>query len=538
MQFRIPAIGHLSAILIISAFLAATENVRFFAETVKVYPVTENWPFLISAAIVLTCAIALVLAVFSLVAPLRVAGTIFLFVAASAGYFSDTLGVAIDTEMIRNTIRTDTAEAGDMLSMGLAMRVGFLAILPAILLWIVPIKPCTFRWREVKLAGTAFGAIAVTVFAMIPFSDTYASYFREHKPLRYYTNPTYPIYSAFKFAIDTGRSRAEPHTVRTRLTNAGLPEEDEHHDLVIFVVGETARADHIGLNDYNRQTTPKLATKENLFSFKKMRSCGTSTAISVPCLFSLDPRESFDLGTSDWTENTVDVLQRAGVNVLWRDNNSGPQGVADRIGFQMFNTADVNPDCDSVECRDLGMLDGLDDYLARQDNDVLIVLHQKGSHGPAYFKRYPDEFRHFIPDCREIELNKCSEEEIVNAYDNTILYTDHFLNAVVELLERHQDQYEPTMLYVSDHGESLGELGVYLHGMPYFMAPEPQTHVPFIVWAGENSDIDREHLNSLVDRQLTHDDISRVLLQLFEIEIGDVRPEPVSGVMPMADDDE
>ncbi len=220
--------------------------------------------------------------------------------------------------------------------------------------------------------------------------------------------------------------------------------------------------------------------------------------------------------------------------MLWRDNNSGPQGVADRVGYQMFTQPEVNPDCD-IECRDSGMLAGLDDYLAKQNSDVLIVLHQKGSHGPAYYKRYPDAFRQFTPDCRDSDLGKCTAEEIVNAYDNTILYTDDFLDRVLDLLSRHQDRYEPTMLYVSDHGESLGEMGVFLHGMPYFMAPDAQTHVPLLVWAGANSDVDRDRLFEIKDKPATHDDLSRILLQLFEIEIGEVRPEPVNGVMPMTE---
>lgn len=534
MPLRMPQIGHPLIIFLISAFLAATANLRFFEETVNVYPVAENWPFLVSAAIVLTCAIALVTALLSLLFPIKAVGIGLFMLAAVVGHFSDTLGITIDTEMIRNTLYTDAAEAGDMVSMTLGLRILVLGIVPSVVLWFLPIKPCPLRWRQARVAAAALGAVAVTVAVILPFSDTYASYFREHKPLRYYTNPTYPIYSAVKFALENGGDVAQDHTVETRMRDAALPDGDKAHDLVILVLGETARADHFGLNGYARSTTPNLSSRQDLVSFSNMRSCGTSTAISVPCLFSLDPRESFDIESARWTENTVDVLARAGVTVLWRDNNSGPQGVADRVGYQMFTAADVNPICD-VECRDEGMLSGLDDYLDTQKNDVLIVLHQKGSHGPAYFKRYPEAFRRFTPDCRDIDLGKCSAEEIVNAYDNTILYTDHFLDRVIALLQRHQDRYEPTMLYVSDHGESLGELGIFLHGMPYFMAPDAQTHVPFIVWAAETSDVDREKLVEIKDRPATHDDLSRILLQLFEIEIGDVRPEPVKGVMPMSE---
>ncbi len=533
-MLRFPKVGHFTLVCVIALFLTATANIRFFQETEAVYPLAQEAMFLASAAIVLACVMALVTAVFSFFLPLRMVGTFLLLLAAGVGHFSDTMGITIDTEMIRNAIGTDVDEAGDLITGALALRVLLLGVLPSALLWLIPISPTGLPRRQVQLLATAVGSVVIIVAAMAPFSDTYASYFREHKPLRYYTNPTYPIYSAGKFAMTFTGETAAGHSVETRMEDAVISPEDEAHDLVILVVGETARADHFGLNGYARQTTPKLAAREDLVSFSNMRSCGTSTAISVPCLFSLDPRESFDIDSARWTENTVDVLARAGVTVLWRDNNSGPQGVADRIGFQMFTNPDVNPDCD-VECRDVGMLAGLDDYLDKQNNDVLIVLHQKGSHGPAYYKRYPEEFRQFTPDCRDSDLGKCSEEEIVNAFDNTILYTDHFLDRVIALLERHQDRYEPSMLYVSDHGESLGEMGIFLHGMPYFMAPEAQTHVPFIVWAGASSDIDRDKLVQIKDQPATHDNLSRILLQLFEIEIGDVRPELVKDVMPMTD---
>lgn len=531
---RFPKAGHITLVCVIALFLTATANIRFFQETEAVYPLSQQAPFLASAAFVLTCTMALVTAVLSMAVPIRVVGTFLFLLAAVAGHFSDTMGIAIDTEMIRNALGTDVDEAGDLITTTFVVRLLLLGVLPSLLLWLVPIAPIGLPRRQLRLFATGAACIVLTVAAMAPFSDTYASYFREHKPLRYYTNPTYPIYSAGKFVFSRQEVIAAGHSVEHRMTDAVLPLQDEAHDLVILVVGETARADHFGLNGYARDTTPKLSKRQDLVSFSAMRSCGTSTAISVPCLFSLDPRESFDIESARWTENTVDVLARAGVTVLWRDNNSGPQGVADRVGFQMFTSEDVNPVCD-VECRDEGMLAGLDDYLDKQNSDVLVVLHQKGSHGPAYYKRYPEAFRKFTPDCRDSDLGKCSAQEIVNAYDNTILYTDHFLDQVVSLLQRHQDRYEPTMLYVSDHGESLGEMGIFLHGMPYFMAPEGQTHVPFVVWAGATSDVDRERLAALKDKPATHDDLSRILLQLFEIHIGDVRPELVQGVIPMTE---
>jgi lipid A ethanolaminephosphotransferase len=287
-----------------------------------------------------------------------------------------------------------------------------------------------------------------------------------------------------------------------------------------MVVGETARADRFSLNGYERRTNPLLA-RLGVISFTDFSSCGTSTAISVPCMFDIHERENFSSSESAATENALDVLRHAGVTVLWRDNNSNSKGVADRIAIEDFHSPETNPVCDT-ECRDVGMLSGLREYIDRQQSgDILIVLHQMGSHGPAYFKRYPDEFHVFVPTCDTKQLDDCSESEIGNAYDNSILYTDYFLSQVIELLRSYDDRFETVMLYASDHGESLGESGIYLHGLPYWLAPDAQTRVPVILWFGRNyHDVDVAAMRQLRDEPLSHDNLFHTLLGLFEIDSG------------------
>jgi lipid A ethanolaminephosphotransferase len=213
------------------------------------------------------------------------------------------------------------------------------------------------------------------------------------------------------------------------------------------------------------------------------------------------------------------VLQHAGVSILWRDNNTGSKGVALRVPVEDFSTPELNPVCDD-ECRDVGMLHGLRDYIDGQaSGDILIVLHQMGSHGPAYFKRYPREFRAFVPTCDTNQLDSCSEPEIGNTYDNTILYTDHFLGEVIGFLRSYDDRFETVMLYAGDHGESLGEAGLYLHGLPYWLAPDAQTRVPLILWFGKNyHDVDVDAMRQLRDEPLSHDNLCHTLLGLFEID--------------------
>ena len=168
-----------------------------------------------------------------------------------------------------------------------------------------------------------------------------------------------------------------------------------------------------------------------------------------------------------------------------------------------------------------GCLVNLQSYIDEQDNrDVLIVLHSMGSHGPAYYKRYPEQFEVFLPVCRTNQLNECSDEEISNAYDNTILYTDYFLSKVIGLLKNNSQESDTAMFYISDHGESLGEGGLYLHGMPYFMAPDEQINIPAFMWFDEGLtkvfDIDAIKKNSELAK--SHDNLFHTLLGLMDVE--------------------
>jgi lipid A ethanolaminephosphotransferase len=205
--------------------------------------------------------------------------------------------------------------------------------------------------------------------------------------------------------------------------------------------------------------------------------------------------------------------------VLWRDNNSSSKGVAERVAFEDFRSPEVNPECD-IECRDVGMLNDLQAYIDAQDSDILIVLHQMGNHGPAYYKRYPSEFEKFTPTCKSEELSSCTDAEIGNSYDNAILYTDYFLSQVIALLKTNTPRFETAMLYIGDHGESLGENGLYLHGMPYMLAPVEQTAVPMIVWAGDSSDVDAGGSLAIKDGVNNHDGLAHTLLAMFEVDPG------------------
>ncbi|HHB0951760.1 TPA: phosphoethanolamine transferase, partial [Vibrio cholerae] len=243
----------------------------------------------------------------------------------------------------------------------------------------------------------------------------------------------------------------------------------------------TARADHFSLNGYARETNPELS-KQDIVNFTQVRSCGTSTAVSVPCMFSQYPREDYSDKKAKTHEGLLDILQRAGVQVLWLENNSDCKGTCLRVPNRDIPKTQPSPFCDGKNCLDESLLVGLQEYIDGLQDDAIIVLHSDGSHGPEYYERYPKEMERFQPVCRTNQLGSCSKEELVNVYDNTILYTDHFLTKVIELLKRNADKRDTAMIYVSDHGESLGENGVYLHAAPYSIAPQAQIHVPMVMW--------------------------------------------------------
>ena len=358
--------------------------------------------------------------------------------------------------------------------------------------------------------------LVLAVSMIMLFGNFYASFFREHKALRYYANPSYSIYSAVKYA--NGFIRHEPHSVAPIGLDARIPANDTHRELIIFVLGETARADRFSLNGYAKPTNP-LLMKEGVLSFSNIWACGTSTAVSVPCMFSNLGQSGYSDKKARATENVLDVLKHAGVNVLWLDNNSDSKGVALRVPYESYKTADKNPVCD-VECRDEGMLADVQAYInGHPRGDIFIVLHQMGNHGPAYYKRYPASFEKFTPACKTNQLEKCSKEEIDNAYDNAILYTDYFLSQVIAMLKRHSAGFESAMFYISDHGESLGERGVYLHGLPGIIAPDTQRRVPGIMWFGKGFDeVDIKSLAAKRDRKYTHDNIFHTVLGFMEIE--------------------
>ena len=510
-------------------FICILGNITFINQVNLVYPWSDNLLFIISLSVVAILVTLIITTTLWLLLPLKLVLAVLLLISASCGFFVDSYGVVIDDVMIQNLFETNTDEAFDLFSSQMFIRVTLLALLPIGLLYFIELPALTMKSKLRQQLVTVSISCALIIALIALFSSQFTTFFREHKPLRFYLNPIYPIYS-FGYFVNSQLSTPAQQAFKSYSFNQTTNGKIEKDKLVIVVVGETVRASNLSINGYPRNTMPLLNTRNDLVHYQDYSACGTSTAISVPCMFSFDGKAQFEVKTEKLQENSLDILSNAGVNVLWRDNNSSSKGVADRLTYENFKTAELNTIC-TPECRDIGMLVGLEDYLQSHTGDTVIVLHQMGNHGPAYFKRYPEDFNLFSPACNTNELSQCSQQEIINAYDNALAYTDYFLAQTIRFLEQQSQRYETAMIYVSDHGESLGENGIYLHGMPYFLAPEEQTKVPMLAWFGKETSIDISQVTAISQTRLNHDSLSYSLLDYFDISLTK-RPSPYPLLFP------
>ena len=438
---------------------------------------------------------------------------------AFSSYYMSTFTVFLDPGMLRNVLRTDVKEASELFNVGMLPYLLVFAVLPLLLLFRIGLRREPMRRAlPIRLVALVVALLLGGGSIILLFHDL-APLMRNNKEIRYLITPANYLYSlANVLTTDASNARRPRLQIGLDAKLADSWQQRKKPALFVFVVGETARAANWGLSGYARQTTPELA-KLDVINFSKVTSCGTNTEVSVPCMFSPMSREEYK--SSQHKESLLDVVQRAGVPVLWRDNNSGCKGACDRVPYEDLSNAKDPQLCQGNECYDEILLKGLAERLQRQPGNLLLVLHQKGSHGPAYYLRYPQAFEQFKPVCRTNKLQECDRQSIVNAYDNTLLYTDHFLASTIRLLQQ-QSGYRSALWYMSDHGESLGENNLYLHGAPYAFAPETQTHIPMVQWispafaqsTGLNLDCLRQQAAS---QPASHDNLFHSVLGLLDI---------------------
>ena len=456
--------------------------------------------------------------------------------AAAAAHFMGAYGTVMDPTMMVNVLQTDAKETRDLLSWRLLGSLLLLGVLPTVWIWRQAIAPRSWPRRlGFNLAGLLGGLALMVGLAMSSFADL-ASTMRNHPSLRYMINPLASFWSLGVVAAESNRAPSGPPAVVAADAHWQPRDPQAKPRLLLLMVGETARAANFSLNGYARPTNPRLAALDVL-SFRQVSACGTSTAASLPCMFSHLGRSAF-LDQGGEQENLLDALQRAGLAVLWLDNQSGCKGLCERVPqAHATQAAGKTPLpaglCGDGECLDMALLHELDARLQgldaqRRQRGVVLVMHPMGSHGPAYFKRSPPELKPFMPECRSNALQQCPREQVLNAYDNSIVYADTVLAETIAWLQRQKD-FDVSLLYVSDHGESLGENNLYLHGVPYAVAPKEQTQVPWIVWLPESSarqyGVDKRCLQARLDQPLSHDWVSHTVLGLAEVRSGIYKPE-------------
>lgn len=446
--------------------------------------------------------------------------SLFMLLSTSAAYCMYSFGVGIDVGQVQNLLETDLKEATALFSLG--ALVFFAAVLfPALyLIWSAPNQQTLGQNLRGQSLSVLLSIAVIGLVAAIYYVD-YASLFRENRTLRDYLAPHNVMNGLKKYYQQHQPLQVVPFQHYATDAQRRSPEVQTKPTLMVVVLGETARAESFGLGGYPRNTTPQLSQRQVLY-FDQVSACGTSTAASVPCLFSGMQRAEYDDTLAKHREGLLDILQRVGYQVAWIDNNSGCKGACDRVSSVALLEAAKPTWCAGRDyCLDEILVETLADYLSRQPvADRVIVLHQIGSHGPSYYQRYPQQMTTFKPTCDSNAIQNCDRQALINSYDNSIVYTDHVLSRLIDQLAT-DTRYQSSLLYLSDHGESTGENGLYLHGAPYVFAPSQQTHVPMLAWF--SSEFTRQHsekircLRQKQHAKLSHDYFFHTVLGLSQV---------------------
>jgi lipid A ethanolaminephosphotransferase len=522
-------------ILISSLWIATVCNVPLWRELHRLPELhsLRGLAFAAGFGVIIAATMALLLSLLAWRWVLIPAITLSLFAAAFGAHFMLSYGVVIDTTRLVNALQTDMRETRDLMNMRMLLTVLGMAVLPCLWLWRQRVRQrSVLRQIGSNLLGVSMSCAVLVATLFLVFQD-FSSLMRNHTEIRYLINPLNSFYALGDIAAKPfQRDESKILPVGQDAQLAAPPGPAGKPPLLMLVVGETGRMGNFGINGYARATTPELA-KEHIATYQNAWSCGTNTAASVPCMFSHLGKKGYESRDANY-EGLLDILQRSGLGVVWIDNQSGCKGVCDRVP-NTDTTQLTDPElCVGGECFDEIMLRKAQARIEelpaeRRAKGVVIVLHQMGSHGPAYFKRVPAAFKKFQPECTSNNLQECSQAQLVNSYDNTILYTDHVLATAIQWLKTKESTNTTAMVYVADHGESLGENNIYLHGLPYDIAPDLQKHVPWVTWLSpayeKRTHVTTECLQKRKDERVTHDNYFHSVLGLLNVKTSLYKPE-------------
>ncbi|WP_325080865.1 phosphoethanolamine transferase EptA [Klebsiella aerogenes] len=483
-SLRRPVLGRTAYLTLFACYIGIFLNLAFYRQVFPLLPVNNlhNWLVFLSMPIVAISVMNIITTLASFLKLDRVVISLFILLSASAQYFIWTFGVIIDRSMIANIFDTTPAESFALLSTQMVIVLGLSGLLMVLVAWWIKVRRPASFWRgaAMRLLNIAISALLIVLVAALFYKD-YASVFRNNKELVKSLSPSNSIVALNSWYAHNRMDNLPLVKIGEDAKQKAVMHNGARKNLTIVVLGETSRAENFSLGGYDRETNPRLK-QDDVVYFPKTTSCGTATAVSVPCMFSNMPRAHYDEELAHHQEGVLDILQRAGVQVLWNDNDGGCKGACDRVPHQNVTNLNLSGECIDGECYDDVLFHNLDSYIDNLQQDGIIVLHTIGSHGPTYYNRYPAEFKKFTPTCNTNEIQSCTQQQLTNTYDNTILYVDYVVDKAIKLLQSKQDRFTTSLVYLSDHGESLGEDGVYLHGLPYSIAPDTQKHVPMLLW--------------------------------------------------------
>ncbi|MCG7530943.1 phosphoethanolamine--lipid A transferase [Psychrobium sp. MM17-31] len=472
-----------------------------------------NIAFLLSVPLVIGCILLIVFSILALPKLLKPTLIAITLTSALVFYASLNYGTVFDYGMIQNSVETDQGEALSYVNLQALITFVLVGVLPALFIATTQLTPLSIGQAVISRLRLIAAAFAVLLTLVFFFYQDYAAVGRNNSHLKKIINPTQYIYSGVKYVKHNYFDNEIPFKTLDSSPTLNTPKEKE---VMVIVLGETARAKNFASNGYDRDTNLYTAPYA-MTSFEKMYSCGTATAVSVPCMFSSMTRDNFERRQADKQQNVIDIAQLAGFDVQWISNN-GCKNVCDRVPTINIDLNQPSPLCDGHYCQDEILLTPLAKKLANlQQEKTLIVLHMMGSHGPTYYKRYPNSHQKFTPDCRRSDIQNCSQEQLINTYDNTIAYTDFVISKVVAQLDYLAPQYKASMLYISDHGESLGESGVYLHGLPYSFSPVEQRHIPMLLWSSNQRHSSACIAQRAKEQRFSHDNLFHSLLGWLSI---------------------
>ena len=499
--------------LIYSFIIAALFNHTIFTKLIEYFASSAGHSFfevffLILTFLVLWFLLAILFLLIGTRYILKPLIVFFLLASSIIFYYRQNYGVAVDEGIILSGFDSikekNFSEIYDLLGLKLIPIIMIMGIVPIIpLLFIKIIYPSFFKELFLRFFTIALLLSTLVGLIFINYKDVSLTA-RVMKDLNRQAIPHYSVSSLINI-IKHSFKKDYVFTVLDEKPTTNLDEEI----LGIVVIGETARADHFSINGYSRETNP-LIKKQNIINFPNAKACGTLTKISVPCMFYLSDYESFSVKKARFESNALDIASNAGIKVSWIENNSSCKNVCERIPTTVLNT-DKNDTYDEL------LLEQTVNFInSLKTKKGLIVLHSMGSHGPKYYKRYPKQFEKFTPSCEINTPQECSKEELINAYDNTILYTDYIVNSLIEILKK--ENLNSFLIYASDHGESLGEKGLYLHGVPIQFAPKEQTHIPFFLWYSDS--YKNKYKTNFVDpnKEITHEHFPHTILESLRVK--------------------